>query len=101
MVLCAVFGFIVHDIYGIQGEGTLTLTGTIEAGMPVPAVPKFSVEMFDDKTNTTITRKNFIEIASVGKCALLLADRSCPSLLPKTSFSHKSFLKDLELSSLH
>lgn len=66
VVLCAIFTYIISDIYGISGDGTLTLTREIKSGMPTPAVPKFVINVVDHETNKTITRNGFTEIAAVG-----------------------------------
>lgn len=51
VVLTAGIAAVLKDIYSIEG---LTLTKEVEAGLPVPAVPKFSLEYVDHDTNQTV-----------------------------------------------
>lgn len=54
VVICAGIASIMHDLYDIRGEGSLSLTGNITAGLPTPSVPKFELHGFDEKTNSTV-----------------------------------------------
>lgn len=58
VITCAIIASILVDIYGFETGGTnfLTLTGNVKEGIPLPSVPKFSINQFDHHTNTTITR---------------------------------------------
>lgn len=61
VIFCAMIAAIMIDVYGYDRNGSQTnsffsLTGKISDGVPVPQVPKFSINKFDPVTNTTITR---------------------------------------------
>lgn len=51
MVICAAISAILLDIFDID---KLTLTGTVEAGIPVPSVPQFTIN--HTVGNVTITK---------------------------------------------
>ena len=51
VVLTAGIVAIMKDLYNIEG---LTLTKEVEAGIPIPAVPKFQLEYTDHDTNQTV-----------------------------------------------
>lgn len=68
VILCAFIVSIMVDLYGFQpgGRGFFTLTGKVAEGVPLPAVPKFSIDALDHEHNTTITRTTS-EIFSVSR----------------------------------